>query len=441
MTTLRGAWCLVSREYPPHSGGGIGTYATMFSRLLAQHGIRVVVVTAHSAARTEETLEGVHVIRLPLNADDKWSGPHPSINSPATRSIWNSLGPHAVLSRQIADLVPELLDRFGVSVIEGCETGAPLWHLLADRADSKWTSDLRILTHVHSPSAWIEHLNRRLEQSITMHQLQRMEREQTRASDAVVTPSVGMRRWLQDNWNVHADVIRYPFAPTATPSTETGGTLFVGRLEYRKGIDTLLRAWPSVRTNQTLRIVGSDTIDYRTNTPIGASLLKGLDRVEHMGPLPPDRVAQLQTEASVVVVPSPDDNFPFTCIEAMAAGCVVVAASNGGAAEMIEHGNSGWLFEPYNSHALADALSRALAMPDAERARMSTAARSQITKLCEPKHILQQRVEHAVQNRHPTDRIGTSDVLEIPTQLRALHQPVRHRPPLARRVINKLLGR
>lgn len=437
---MNGAYCLVSREYPPHAGGGIGTYATVFSRLLAARGIPVVVITAHAHARSEEELEGVHVIRLPLNADERWEAPHPSINSADMQRLWRQLGPHSVFSKQIADLIPKLLDRFGVSAIEGCDTGAPLWHLLDDRANAKWSTDVRIITHVHSPSAWIERLNRRLEPSRTMHELQRMEREQARASDTVVTPSHGMQRWLDAHWSVHADVIRYPFVlPPASP-LGTGGALFVGRLEYRKGIDTLIQAWPSVDTDDTLRLVGSDVVDYRTNTPIGASLLKGIDRTEFLGPQPPERVKQLQAEASVIVVPSPDDNFPFTCVEAMAAGRIVVAANHGGASEMIEHGTSGLLFEPYDPAALAQSLTRACGMTDADRRVMGAAARERIADLCNADHVLSERLAHA--DREPTPVcLRPEHTPDAPLALRQQPASAPAPQPTWKTLAKRLLGR
>ncbi len=437
---MNGAWCLVSREYPPHSGGGIGTYAATFSELLARRGVPVVVVTAHADARADEHTNGVDIIRLPLQNDDRWAGPHASITTKEMQDLWHTLGPHSVFSRQVANLVPELLDRFGVGVIEGCDTGAPLWHLLGDRADPKWAADVRVITHVHSPSAWIERLNRRLEQSKTMHELQRMEREQTRGSDAVVTPSHGMEHWLAHRWGVRADVIRYPFELLPESPPGKGGVLFVGRLEFRKGIDTLLRAWPRVETDTRLRIVGADVVDYRTNQSVSEGLLSGLDRVELLGTLPPDRIAELQRDASVVVVPSPDDNFPFTCIEAMAAGRVVVAANAGGAAEMIEHGLSGLLFEPYDEQGLADTLTRSLDMGPDERAAMGQAARERIGSLCDPQCVLDERVE---QVRKPPAPVITSpgDSSEHPLLLRQpLATTSAPREPLWRRAARRLLG-
>jgi glycosyltransferase involved in cell wall biosynthesis len=390
-------WCLVSREFPPHTGGGIGTYAASFARHAAARGRRTVVVTAHDAPRAEHTEANLTVIRLPLQAGERWDTPHPDIDSPATRRAWAALGPHSVFSMQVAGLRDELVSRFAVTTIEGCDTGAPLWRLLDQRPVG---DPVRIITHVHSPSAWIEPLNRRLEQGRWMHELQRAECEQARRSDAVVTPSHAMARWLDAHWSVRAEVIAYPLPPGLAPGRAPAAreVLFAGRLEYRKGIDTLLRAWPLVSTDATLCLAGADTIDYRTGRPIGASLLARLPeaaRVQALGPLAPDRLAERRARAAVAVVPSPDDNYPFTCIEAMAAGRCVVAADAGGAAEMIDHGRTGLLFPPGDAHALARCLEHALAMPDAEREDIAAAAARSIAHACDPDRIIAARLAHA----------------------------------------------
>lgn len=399
-------WCLISREFPPHSGGGIGTYAAAFAQHATARGLRTVVVTAHDAPRAEHTDGLLTVIRLPLQADERWDAPHPAVDSPAARRAWADLGPHSVFSMQVAALRHELANRFGVSTIEGCDTGAPLWHLL-DRRPADDT--VRIITHAHSPSAWIEPLNRRLEQGRWMHELQRAECEQARRSDAVVTPSHAMARWLESHWSVRAKVLAYPLPPGLSPDTGPAAreVLFAGRLEYRKGIDTLLRAWPLVDTDATLCLAGADTIDYRTGRPIGAGLLARLPagaRVEAPGPLSPERLAERRARAAVAVVPSPDDNYPFTCIEAMATGRFIVAADAGGAAEMIDHGRTGLLFPPGDARALACCLGRALAMPESERTAIGAAAARSIAELCDPDRIIAARIAHAraaTRNEHP----------------------------------------
>jgi len=115
--------------------------------------------------------------------------------------------------------------------------------------------------------------------------------------------------------------------------------------------------------------------------------------VEH-GRMSPGDVSALQHSAGVVVVPSPEDNSPFTCIEAMAAGRVVIASDIGGASEFIEHKLSGLIFESASAASLAAAIGEALAMTRDEREEMGQRAIERVREMCDPKAVLGQRQEH-----------------------------------------------
>ena len=81
------------------------------------------------------------------------------------------------------------------------------------------------------------------------------------------------------------------------------------------------------------------------------------------GECPRDTLPQWLAEARIAVVPSRWENFPNSCIEAMASGLPVIATCEGGMAEMIADGESGWLSPIARPDQLADALRRALATP------------------------------------------------------------------------------
>ncbi len=396
------SWCIVSREFPPFAGGGIGTYAGAMTQALVRAGERPVVITVGPGERTEDIEEGVTVVRLPLVQGEDWSGPHPAIRSPDTRGAWQALGPHSVFAMQVADELEKLLVRYDIDLVEFTDTGAAGWFALNRRRNLGSYGDVRMITHVHSPSAWIERVNRRCEPGRTMHELQRMEREQAQWSDAVITPSEFMAGWVAQNWGVRASVIRYPKPVRETSLTDEaeGGVLFVGRLEYRKGIDTLLSAWSRLRPDSRLHLVGLDTPDERTGVPIGERLISqmpheaALSVVEH-GPKPPAVVHTLQNQAGVIVVPSPEDNLPFTCIEAMSAGRVVIASDVGGASELIEDGVSGFLFRSGSTASLAETIAKALDLAHDEREEMGQHARERISELCNPILVVASRHAHA----------------------------------------------
>jgi glycosyltransferase involved in cell wall biosynthesis len=74
------------------------------------------------------------------------------------------------------------------------------------------------------------------------------------------------------------------------------------------------------------------------------------------------------------------DPFPTVLLEAAAAGVPVVASSLGGAGEIVEHGETGFLFDPATPDVGLAYLRRLCADPDL-RARLGAAARSRFERL------------------------------------------------------------
>ena len=64
---------------------------------------------------------------------------------------------------------------------------------------------------------------------------------------------------------------------------------------------------------------------------------------EYLGPLNPDEVAALCARAEVMLSTARYENLPTTLIEGQAAGCVPVSFLRGGQADIIDHGETGWL--------------------------------------------------------------------------------------------------
>jgi glycosyltransferase involved in cell wall biosynthesis len=80
--------------------------------------------------------------------------------------------------------------------------------------------------------------------------------------------------------------------------------------------------------------------------------------------------------ADIVVNPSIEpEPFGRTVIEAQAMGRPVIVSDQGGTAETVDHGVTGWRVPPADPAALANAVSHLLAMPDAERAALGERAR------------------------------------------------------------------
>ncbi|MFM9994334.1 MAG: glycosyltransferase family 4 protein [Phycisphaerales bacterium] len=412
---------LVSREFPPFVGGGIGTYTRCFAEALAAGGHRPVVVTvSDDGAERRGVLGGVSVIRLPFIAGDDWSGPHAAIATPETAAAFLTFAPVSVFSMVVARALPRLMDEFRFDAIEAPDTGALGWFALNERRIGRpWAPDggppqPPLLTMVHSPTRWIAGLNGAPPPARRGQELLSMERDSARWSDAVLAPSTAMARWAEREWALDPGsigVTAYPLgsleagARRSSQRVSITGELrrvaFVGRLERRKGVDTLLAAFAVAAENSDLRLdlIGQDTNDPATSRPFGAALLDALPeglcgRITWHGRTPPETVTDLLVRSAVAVVPSPTDNFPYACIEAMAAGRIVVAARAGGMGELIRDGIDGFLFTPGDAGSLAAQLARAAALAADTGAELGRAAARRVLNVCGNERIVAARVGH-----------------------------------------------
>lgn len=130
-----------------------------------------------------------------------------------------------------------------------------------------------------------------------------------------------------------------------------------GVRDPRKGGD-LLRAAVARVTEQTqgidvrLVIYGQDAASNRESWPCP---------VHWLGTVRDDRVLALAySAADVMVVPSRQDNLPYTAVEAQACGTPVVAFDIGGLPDIVKHGQTGWLAKPFDSVSLASGITKIL---------------------------------------------------------------------------------
>ena len=147
----------------------------------------------------------------------------------------------------------------------------------------------------------------------------------------------------------------------------------VARLEPQKGIAVLLEATARLVTDfPRLHVVVMGDGSLRGQLESLARQLGLAGRVVFTGSVP--RAASYLPAFDVFCLPSLDESFGMAIVEAMAAGCAVVATRVGGVPEVVRDGVDGLLVEPEEPEALAQALRYLLASPDA-LARMRRAAR------------------------------------------------------------------
>lgn len=97
--------------------------------------------------------------------------------------------------------------------------------------------------------------------------------------------------------------------------------------------------------------------------------------VELLEPRPHAQMAEVFRSAAVLVSPSTHDGTPNTLLEGMACGCFPVAGDLESIREWITDGKNGFLVDPANPTALADAILTALANPSLRAAAADENAR------------------------------------------------------------------
>src|SRR6266851_5592479 len=143
--------------------------------------------------------------------------------------------------------------------------------------------------------------------------------------------------------------------------------LFVGRLEKRKGLKFLLRAWPMVLERQPdARLVvvgrGRPLEGYRR---FARRQGWSADDVVFAGYVPSEDLPRYYQSCAVFCAPNTgQESFGIVLLEAMAAGAPIVASHIPGFEDVVAHGVQGLLVEPQNPGAIADALCRLLGSPE-----------------------------------------------------------------------------
>jgi glycosyltransferase involved in cell wall biosynthesis len=116
-------------------------------------------------------------------------------------------------------------------------------------------------------------------------------------------------------------------------------------------------------------------------------------RVSTSSPVPPTEVAAIQSRSRLNLVPSTWDVFNFTVVEAMHSGRPVICSNGAGASELIEDGVTGFVYEGSSPKALAAALERALALPEARLVEIGMNARQHIAMELNPQKIAKERTK------------------------------------------------
>jgi glycosyltransferase involved in cell wall biosynthesis len=214
-------------------------------------------------------------------------------------------------------------------------------------------------------------------------------RDLSQTRHRIVTPS----RWLADEVrrsslmsNLEVEVIPYgldteAFQPRdrlqarqmlGVPA-DTHVLLFVAQwlADSYKGMATLVEALAKLKDDRKLFLLVLGRGEAVEKSEIPSRFLGSITEDE--------RLSFVYSAADLFLLPSLEDNFPNTALEALACGLPVVGSKVGGIPEIVREGETGILFERGHAEALAQAIQRVL--PEHEQLRrMSANCRNTVLK-------------------------------------------------------------
>src|SRR5262245_13911096 len=192
-----------------------------------------------------------------------------------------------------------------------------------------------------------------------------------------VTVSDYAKKLLQERFPERADRIRCVYNGLSLAefgradfSSAPPLILAVGRLIAKKGFADLIRACGLIaERGKSFRceIIGEGPLENELRERIERLNLQ--NRVALSGARPLSEVRQRLDAANVFVLPSvvdPEggmDNLPTVIMEAMAVGLPVISTNIGGIPEMVVENETGFLVQPDNPSALADAIEKLITDP------------------------------------------------------------------------------
>ncbi|MBB6628514.1 glycosyltransferase family 4 protein [Nocardioides sp. KIGAM211] len=171
---------------------------------------------------------------------------------------------------------------------------------------------------------------------------------------------------------------------------------FVGFLAPHKGVGDLITAWEQWRSKEStqLWLVGPDSGFYRElsdDVVADARALAGRDsRVQLLGHKPPDELPEIFWATDLYVLPSYAEGMPNSLLEALGAGCQILATDIPGIIDIVDE-QSAFLVRPGDVVGLVENMRQAEA--GVEKATHNIVAKIDIHHLAEIYDALYRRVE------------------------------------------------
>lgn len=200
-------------------------------------------------------------------------------------------------------------------------------------------------------------------------------RMMVKATDALITNSQAGKTYLIDILGARTDrVFAQPYeVPVPESLTASGAAsdqleialkrpvfLCVGKIVPRKGLHLLLQACVILREqghrDYTVLIIGNG--EQRDELEAFCQAHDLQDCVQWLGRIEYDRLGNYFAQADVFVFPTLEDTWGLVVLEAMLFAKPILCSKWAGSADLVQHGENGYVFDPQNVEEIVEVLRR-----------------------------------------------------------------------------------
>jgi glycosyltransferase involved in cell wall biosynthesis len=261
----------------------------------------------------------------------------------------------------------------------------------------------KIMVKLHSPNTWIKEsmlMNSMTFQDIGIDFLNRYSFEN---ADIQVSPTRHLIAWCRNHgWKVRDDVslCRNSVPPShfqfPKDLTKRNKIVYFGRYEIRKGIVEFINALnyikkinPDIKEKYSLIFVGRESPGMSRDSI--KFQLKGYNIEFHSFIEREDALGYIRENARLAVMPSLQDNYPYTVLECMSLGIPFMTSRCGGIPEII--GTEGELYDSISCDItdpkrFGDLVIRYLGYPEEFVFKLLTLANNRLNELADPGTVL-----------------------------------------------------
>lgn len=331
--------CFINKSFANKYWDGIAAYTHNMAISLGELGHEVYIITLDNGANYLYKNVHIHKIKNIFNNHENFK----------IRALLNEI----FYSILVYFKFREINKKFNIDIVESPDV----------TAEGFWISlffKKKLTTRLHAP-LFIQLKYNNEDVTFFRSIISRLEKIQVSRSSALSSPTEIMKDILVKEWRIEPEKIKVipnlmnkKTLGNIRPIKFSNYILFIGRLEKHKGINEMLESFEEItRKYPGIKLIIAGGIHKSFNiAKMYKNSLKAKKNIVFLGEVDHDLIASYIKQARIVAMPSYWENCPYTILESLQLGKVLIATKSGGLIEMLQDDVDGFLVQPKSAREL-----------------------------------------------------------------------------------------